>query len=123
MENEQIIDENFREALSTEPRISALAVSSLCFGMLGPFFAGAMWVLSFNDFIAIEDTVIVAVFSCGIAWVLGLILGGKSIEQIDASEGRLLGKEYAVAGAVASAAWMILIVVGVLMPALFCINS
>ncbi|HUT29721.1 MAG TPA: hypothetical protein VMX13_08015 [Sedimentisphaerales bacterium] len=123
MENEQLSDELAVEQLSAEPRISALAVTSLVFGMVGPFFAGAMWVLSFNDFIILEDTLIVAVFSCGIAWILGLIIGAKSIERIDGSEGRLFGKEYAVVGVVASAAWMVLILAGLLMPALFCINS
>jgi len=123
MQDEEIIDENFMEAVSAEPRVSGLAIGSLIFGMLGPFFGGSMWVLSFNDFIATKDGIAIGVFSCGIAWILGLILGAKSIEQIEGSEGRLFGKEYAVVGTVASAVWMILIVVGVLMPALFCINS
>jgi hypothetical protein len=123
MENELIIGEFPGETLSTEPRISALAVASLVFGMLGPFFAGAMWVLSFSKFITVENTPLIAVFSCGIAWILGLVFGAKSIAQIDDSEGRLFGKEYALVGAAASAAWMILVFAGVLMPVLFCINS
>jgi hypothetical protein len=123
MQNELIIGEFPVETLSTEPRISALAVASLVSGMLGPFFAGAMWVLSFSRFITLENTLLIAVFSCGFAWILGLVFGAKSIAQIDDSEGRLFGKEYALVGAAASAAWMILVLAGVLMPAIFCINS
>ena len=123
MENEQIIGEFPVETLSTEPRISALAVASLVFGMLGPFFAGAMWVMSSSDFITLQNTLPIAVFSCGFAWIFGLVFGAKSIAQIDHSEGRLFGKEYALVGAIASAAWMILVFAGLFMPALFCINS
>jgi hypothetical protein len=54
---------------------------------------------------------------------VGLILGIKALERIERSEGRLLGREYAVGGIVISAVWMVLILAGLLLPALFYVNS
>jgi hypothetical protein len=123
MKDEEVLTYPPAEVLGAEPRTSMLAVVSLVFGVLGPFLAGAMWIVSFNDFIAVENKVIVGILSCGAAWILGLIFGVTSLEQIDGADGRLVGREYATAGIVVSAAWMILIVTGLLMPALFCVNS
>ena len=123
MKNEEVVTYPCAEGLNAEPRTSMLAVASLVFGVLGPFSAGTMWIISFNDFITVANRVTVGIFCCGAAWILGLIFGVKSLEQINSGEGRLLGKEYATAGIVVSASWMILIVAGLLMPALFCVNS
>lgn len=123
MENKEVMACGCGEVLGAAPRTSVLAVASLVFGVLGPFSAGAMWIVSFNDFINVENRIIVGIFSCGAAWILGLVLGVMSLEQIEGSEEHLAGKEYATAGIVVSAAWMIVIVTGLLMPPLFCVNS
>ena len=62
-------------------------------------------------------------FSCGLAWILGLALGIKSLKQIDISGGQLIGKEYAMAGIAISAFWMVLILAGLLLPIIYYINS
>jgi hypothetical protein len=126
MENEETVNINElypAEVLSREPKVSKLAVSSLIFGMLGPLSAGTMWIVSFSDFLTVRRPVIVGLFSCGAAWILGLILGIKSLERIEHSEGQLLGREYAVGGVVISAVWMVLILAVLLLPALFYVNS
>jgi len=129
MENEGTIDET--EILSEtdidlriqKVKISKLAVTSMVFGILGPLSAGALWIVSFSDFLTIGSPRIITFFSCSLAWILGLVLGVKSLEQIENSEGRLLGKEYAMVGILVSAVWMALILVGLLMPAFFSVNS
>ena len=45
MVNEETISEIYSDAESREPRISKLAVTSMVFGILGPFSSGAMWML------------------------------------------------------------------------------
>ena len=91
MVNEETINEIDIDARSQKPEIYRLAIASMVFGMLGPFCAGAMLILSFNDFFIIHDSLIVVLFSCGVSWILGLLLGGKSLEQISNSEGQLAG--------------------------------
>jgi len=105
------------------PKTSKMALASAVFGILGPLSAGAMWVVSFNKFLNLGNPLIIGLFSCGLAWILGLVFGIKSLEQINNSEGQLFGKEYAMAGIVVSAVWMVLILAGLLLPALFYVNS
>ena len=129
MENEGIIDETeiIREtgigSQSQQAKISKLAVASMVFGILGPLSAGALWIVSFSDFLTIGSPRIITFFSCSLAWILGLALGIKSLEQIESSEGLLLGKEYAMVGIFVSAVWMVLILVALLLPAVFSVNS
>jgi hypothetical protein len=126
MENQETINVNEiypADVLMREPKTSKLAVGSLAFGMLGPLSAGMMWIVSFSDFLTVRSPFIVGLFSCGAAWIIGLILGIKSLDQIEHSQGQLLGREYAVGGIVISAVWMVLILATLLLPALFYINS
>jgi len=62
-------------------------------------------------------------FSWSLSWILGLVLGVKSLQQIANSEGRLVGKEYAVVGITVSVVWMFSIFIGLLLPALYYVNS
>ena len=123
MVNEETIFELYSDAESQERRISKLAVASVVFAILGPFSSGAMWILSFNSFFAIRNSLVMVLFSCGAAWILGLLLGQKSLEQIRNSEGQLVGREYAIVGIVLSIAWMLLILMTYLLPALHSVNS
>lgn len=123
MENKEIISEIYSRAESQEPKISALAVASIVFAILGPFSSGAMWILSFNNFFTVPSPLVMALFSCGVAWILGLVLGGKSLKQINNCEGQLVGREYAIVGILLSIVWMLLIFVCFLLPALFSLNS
>ena len=123
MENEEIIDQTDIDLPGREARISRLAVASVVFGVLGPFTAGAMWILSLNDFLTVPNPIITAIFSCGLTWILGLVFGIKSLGQICRSQGKLFGREYAIAGIFISAAWLLLIFLGVLLPILYYVNS
>ena len=123
MTMEETISEIDINSQGRKPKTSKLAVMSMVFGVLGPFFCGAIWIVSFNDFLKIGNGFIMAAFSCGFAWILGLALGAKSLEQVKSSEGQLVGREYAIAGIIISAAWMALIFVGLLLPALYYVNS
>jgi hypothetical protein len=96
---------------------------SLVFAVAGPSSAGAAWLLSFNDFWDGANTFAVALFSFGPAWILGLILAIKALDRIETGQGTLIGKEYALAGAYISAVWMVLIVVALVFPAIFYVNS
>lgn len=118
MENEEDV-EQIDVDRQESPRLSALAVGSLAFGTLGPLSAGAMWVLSFNDFLTAPNPLITGVFSCGLAWILGLVFAVKALDQIKNSHSQLLGKEYAIAGAVISGLWLALILTTLILPALF----
>ena len=129
MENErtigetEVISEIDIDSQSQKAKISKLAVTSMVFGIFGPLSAGALWIVSFSDFLTIGNPRIITFFSCSLAWILGLVLGVKSLEQIENSEGWLLGREYAIVGIFVSAVWMALILVGLLMPAFFSVNS
>jgi hypothetical protein len=123
MVNEETIDEILVDAESETPRISKLAIASAVFGLFGPLYCGAMWILSLNDFFVVPSSHAVALFACGGAWILGIVFGKKSLEQIINSEGQLIGREYAVVGIVISTVWMLLVLVVVLLPALHSVNS
>lgn len=123
MVNEETISEVYNDAESQEQRISKLAVTSMVFAILGPFSSGALWILSFNSLFAVRSPLIMALFSCGLAWILGLLLGQISLEQIRNSGGQLVGREYAIVGIVLSTTWMLLIFVSLLLPALYSVNS
>lgn len=123
MEEEESLSQIYTDTLSQEAKLCKLAVASLVFGILGPLSAGAMWVVSFSNFITIGHPLVIGVFSCGLTWILGLVLGIKSLEQIENSQRQLLGREYAIGGIVTSVVWMILLLAGLLLPALFYVNS
>jgi hypothetical protein len=122
---EEAVSEIDTDSQSQKPRISRLAITSLAFGVLGPFCFGAMWIvslLSFHDLV-VASPYIMTPFACGVAWILGIVLGMKSLEQIEKSEGQLVGKWYAMAGIFISGVWMVLILAGFLLPALYYVNS
>jgi len=129
MENEGTISETEVaseigiDSQAQKERVSKLAVASVVFGILGPFSAGALWIVSFSNFLTIGNPNIITFFSSSLAWILGLVLGVKSLEQIENSQGRLTGREYALVGVSISAVWMGLILAALLMPAFFSGNS
>lgn len=129
MENEatlgetQLVDETGIDSQPQEVKVSKLAVASMVFAILGPFSAGALWVVSLSEFLSVGDPTIITLFSCSLAWILGLVLGIKSLEQIESGQGQLLGREYALVGIIVSAIWMILILAALLLPASFSVNS
>jgi hypothetical protein len=125
MENEETITETDADSQSQKPKTSRLAIMSMVFGILGPFFFGAMWIVSFLSFhdLIIASPYITTLFSCGVTWILGLALGMKSLERIKNSEGQLVGRGYAVVGISASAVWMILVLAALILPALYYVNS
>lgn len=107
---------------SEESRTSKLAILSAAFGILGPFSAGAMWIASVNNFV-IRSHLVMTILSCGVISLLGLLLATKSFEKIRNSEGHLTGREYAIVGNFTSAAWLLLISVGLLLPVIHSVNS
>ena len=129
MENEatlgetQLVDETGIDSQPQEVKVSKLAVASMVFAILGPFSTGALWIVSLSEFLSVGDPTVITLFSCSLAWILGLALGVKSLQQIENSQGQLVGKEYAMVGIFVSAVWMVLILVGLLLPAVFSVNS
>ncbi len=129
MENEaalnemQLVDETGIDSQPQEVKVSKLAVASMVFAILGPFSTGALWIVSLSEFLSVGDPTVITLFSCSLAWILGLVLGIKSLEQIESSQGQLLGREYALVGIIVSAIWMILILAALLLPASFSVNS
>lgn len=129
MENEaalnemQVVTETGIDSQPQEVKVSKLAVASMVFAILGPFSTGALWIVSLSEFLSVGDPTIITLFSCSLAWILGLVLGIKSLEQIESSQGQLLGREYALVGIIVSAIWMILILAALLLPASFSVNS
>ena len=129
MENEGIIGETeiIREtgisSQDQQAEISKLAVASMVFGILGPFSSGTLWIVSSSDFLSIGAHHLIILFSCSLAWILGLALGVKSLQQIENSQGQLTGREYAIVGISVSAVWMVFVLTGFLMPAFFYVNS
>jgi uncharacterized membrane protein len=122
MVNCEIINES-DATLQSKSETSKLAIVSVAFGILGPLSAGVMWLISRSQFLNIGSPLIVSFFSYGIAWILGLASGVKSLEQIKNSEGQLHGKEYAIVGIVTSSVWMFLILVCFFLPTIFSVNS
>jgi uncharacterized membrane protein len=122
MVNGEIISES-DAALQSKSETSKLAIVSVVFGILGPLTTGVMWLTSRNQFLNTGSPLIVPFFSYGIAWILGLASGVKSLEQIENSEGQLHGKEYAIVGIVTSAVWLFLILVCFFLPTIFSVNS
>jgi uncharacterized membrane protein len=110
MVNDEIINES-DAALQSKSETSKLAIVSVVFGILGPLSTGVMWLTSHSQFLSVGSLLIVPFFSYGIAWILGLASGVKSLEQIENSKGQLHGKEYAIVGIVTSAVWLFLILV------------
>lgn len=108
MVNCEIINES-DATLQIKSETSKPAIVSVIFGILGPLSAGVMWLTSHSQFLNIGSSLIVLFFSFGIAWILGLASGAKSLERIENSEGQLHGKEYAIIGIVTSAIWLFLI--------------
>ncbi len=123
MNNSENIIQNNNECFEEKPKLSKLALSAIALAAMGPMSAGAMWIGSFNDFPAIANPQAVAIFSCGPAWILAVLFGTRALKVICQSQGRLIGREYAMGAIVISAVWMILVLVALLMPALFSINS
>jgi hypothetical protein len=125
MENGENISQIYREVVSQKAKTSKLAVTSMVFGILAPLCFGAVWIVSFLSFngIITAGRYIMTAFSYSAAWILGLILGMKSLEQISNSEEQLAGRAFAVVGISISAVWMVLLIARFLLPALFYVNS
>ena len=125
MVNEENISEIWSDILRQKTKISKLAVTSMVFGILAPFCFGAMWIVSFlpSHELITASRYIMAAFSYAVAWILGLVLGMKSLEQIKNSGEQLIGRAYAAVGISISAAWMVLMVARFLLPALYYVNS
>ena len=129
MENEgtisetEIANEIDIDSQAQKERISKLAVASMVFGILGPFSSGALWIVSLSGFLTVGNPHIITFFSCSLAWILGLALGVKALQQIENSQGQLTGREYAIVGISISVVWMVLILAGLFMPAFFSVNS
>jgi hypothetical protein len=107
---------------SVQPRSSGFAFFSAILGILGPFSAGVMWIASVNNFV-IRANLIMTFFACGLTSLLGLLLAIISFEQIRGSEGSLKGREYAVIGTCTSAAWLLMVCIGLLLPVIHSVNS
>lgn len=122
MQNEEVITETEVDLQSQMPRISKLAITSVVFGISGPFSSGVTWIASVNNFV-IGSHFVMVIFSCGVASILGLLLGVRSLEQIRNSEDKLIGREYAIVGTVTSAVWLFLVFVGLFLPTIHSINS
>jgi hypothetical protein len=127
MENEEVISETDSNSQSQKLKTSRLAITSMVFAILGPFLFGPMLILlfyglSFYDLIT-QSPYRMTLFSCILAWILGLILGIKSLGQIDNSQGLLVGRVYAIAGIAISLAWILSILGGLFFPALYYVNS
>jgi uncharacterized membrane protein len=122
MVNCEIINES-EATVQLKSETSKLALVSVASGILGPLSAGIMWLTSSSQFLNIGSSLIVSFFSCVIAWILGLASGLKSLEQIENSDGRIHGKEYAIVGIVTSVVWLLLIFVCYFLPTIFSVNS
>jgi len=133
MVTEESINDIFSDILNHEIHTSKLAVMSMIFGLLAPVCFGAVWIVSLllfylsscsssHDLIKAGQYIMIA-FSYSVAWILGLVLGLKSLENIRNSEQHLVGKAYAFVGISISAVWMVVLIARFLLPALFYVNS
>ena len=123
----EAVSETDTNLQSQKPKTSRLAITSMVFAILGPFLFGPMFILmfyglSFYDLI-IQSPYITTFFSCILAWILGLVLGIKSLGQIDNSQGQLVGRAYAIAGIAISLAWILSILGSLFFPVLYYVNS
>lgn len=107
----------------SEPKTSKIAIISAVFGILGPLSAGTFLLVSLSNFMNITFPFVMAPLSYSVAWIPGIAFGAKSLVQINDSEGKLLGKEYAIIGIVTSSVWMFLIFICFLLPSIFTVNS
>jgi hypothetical protein len=125
MEMERNIGDIFSDILNQKVKISRMAVTSMLLGFLAPCCFFAVWIVSFfsSHGIITVGRYIMTAFSCSVAWILGLVLGMISLEQIPNSERHLIGNAYAVVGISISAIWIALLVVRFLLPALFYVVS
>jgi len=125
MENEEIMSETALSSQSQKPKLSRLAIVSVVFGVAGPCFFGIMWIVSFLSFhdLIMASPPMTSLFCCVVAWIVGLVSGVKSFRQIKDSGGQLAGREYAVAGISVSVLWMVLVLAGLVLPALHYVNS
>lgn len=130
MVTEETINDVFSDIINHKIKTSKLAVMSMIFGLLAPICFGAVWIvsllsssyLSSHDLITVGRYIMIG-FSYSAAWILGLMLGLKSLEQISNSEEHLVGRAYAFVGISISAVWMVLLIARFLLPALFYVNS
>ena len=125
MEMERNIGDIFSDIINQKAKTSKMAVTSMVLGILAPCCFFAVWIVSFfsSHGIITVGRYIMTAFSCSVAWILGLVLGMISIEQIRSSEQHLVGTAYAVVGISISALWIALLMVRFLMPALFYVVS
>lgn len=129
MVTQESINDVFSDILNHNTKTSKLAVTSMVFGLLAPVCFGAVWIvsllssrLSSHDLITAGRYIMIA-FSYSAAWILGLILGLKSLEKISKGEQHLVGRAYAFVGISISAVWMVWLIARFLLPALFYVNS
>ncbi|MDH4239360.1 MAG: hypothetical protein OEW48_07335 [Phycisphaerae bacterium] len=125
MEMERNIGDIFSDIINQKAKTSKMAVTSMVMGILAPCCFFAVWIVSFfsSHGIITVGRFIITAFSCSLAWILGLVLGMKSLEQIRNSEQHLIGTAYAVVGISISALWIALLLVRFLLPALFYVVS
>ena len=129
MVTEETINDVFSDILNHKTKTSKLAVISMVFGILAPLCFGVVWIVSLlSSYLSSYDLItsgryIMIAFSYSFAWILGLILGLKSLEKIRNSKEHLVGKMYAFVGISISAVWMVLLIARFLLPTLFYVNS
>ncbi len=125
MEMEPNIGDIFSDIINQKANTSKMAVTFMLLGILAPCCFFAVWIVSFfsSHGIITVGRYIMTAFSCSVAWILGLVLGMISLEQIHNSEQHLIGTAYAVVGISISALWIALLVVRFLLPALFYVVS
>ena len=129
MVTQESINDVFSDILNHNTKTSRLAVTSMVFGLLAPVCFGAVWLVSLLSFRLSSHGLITAgryimiAFSFSAAWILGLILGLKSLEKISKSEQHLVGRAYAFVGISISAVWMVWLIARFLLPVLFYVNS
>lgn len=133
MVTEETINDVISDIINHKIKTSKLAVMSMVFGLLAPVCFGVVWIVSLlssylSSYLSSHDLItagryIMIAFSYSVAWILGLVLGLKSLEKIRNSEQHLVGKAYAFVGISISAVWMVVLIARFLLPALFYVNS
>ncbi len=127
MSEVETVSETDANSQSQTPKTARLAIWSIVFGILAPFFCAPMLILLFYGLsfrnLLIQSPYRTTSFSCVVAGILGLVLGLKSLEQINDSQGLLAGREYAIAGIAISISWILLILAVLFLPALYYVNS